>query len=199
MKDKKSINWKKEALQWAGIIGIVALLYVTGWHKPISATLQRAILWTGIIQADTELPESEQIEADYNMPLVTLDGESTNLSRFKGKVVFLNYWATWCPPCIAEMPSIQELYQTYKDNPDVAFVMINLDEDVQKARNFLRDNKYAFNSYRLNGITPVAFRSSIIPTTFVIDKEGMIVVKKRGMANYNTIKFRSFFKSLLNN
>ncbi|MDZ7716594.1 MAG: TlpA disulfide reductase family protein [Balneolaceae bacterium] len=199
MKESKGINWKKEALNWAGIIGIIALLYVTGWHKPISATLQRAILWTGIIQADTELPESEQTKVDYNMPLVTLDGKKANLNQFRGKVIFLNYWATWCPPCIAEMPSIQELYETYKQNPDVAFVMINLDENVEKAKSFLENKKYTFGSYRRNGRTPPVFRSSIIPTTFVISKEGKLVAKKRGMANYNTVKFRSFFKSLLNN
>ena len=199
MTEKKSISWKKEVLQWGGLAAIVGILYFTGWHTQVSGFLQRGILWTGFIQANTELAESEQVEVDYDMPLITLDGERTNLEEFKGKVVFLNFWATWCPPCIAEMPSIQKVYESYAGNNDIAFIMINLDEDIQKARDYLENNGYSFGSYQLNGGTPLAFRSSIIPTTFVVNKEGILVVKKRGMANYNTDAFRSFIDTLLEN
>ena len=199
MSEKKNINWKKEVLQWGGLAAIIGILYVTGWHTQVSGFIQRGVLWTGLIQADTELPESEQVRVDYDMPLVTLEGRHANLKEFKGKVIFLNFWATWCPPCIAEMPNIQKLYNAYHEKDDIEFVMINLDEDIEKAREFLENKGYTFGSYQLNGSTPVAFRSSIIPTTFVVDKEGMLVVKKRGMANYNTNTFHDFINTLLNN
>lgn len=198
MGNQKQSNWKKEAWQWIGIMAVIGLLYGTGWHTEISGKLQQAILWTGIIQAETELPAEEQVQVDFDMPLVTLGGQKANLIDFKGKVIFLNFWASWCPPCIAEMPSIQSLYEKYEDNESIKFVMISLDEDPEKAKGFMQNNGYTFGSYRPAGRQPAEFNSNVIPTTYVINKKGKLVIKKRGMANYNTIKFRSFFKSLAN-
>lgn len=194
---EKKRTWKREALDWIVILCIGLFVYAMGWHTEILGRMQQAILWTGIIQADTDVPSDDREVVDYDMPLVSLEGESTNLSEFKGEVIFLNYWATWCPPCIAEMPNIQSLYQEYKDKDGLTFVMVSLDEDPQKAKEFLQRKGFTFGSYQLAGRRPELFQSSVIPTTYVIGRDGRLASKKRGMANYNTDAFKNFLDQLL--
>lgn len=194
---KNKRTWKREAAEWAIMLSIGLFIYVMGWHTEVLGRLQQAVLWTGIIQPETELADSERQMVSYDMPLISLDGEHTDLSAFKGDVIFLNFWATWCPPCIAEMPNIQALYEQYKDHDAIKFVMVSLDEDPQKARQFLIDKNFTFDAYRLGGLRPEVFQSSIIPTTYVISKDGRLVSEKQGMANYNTTAFKNFLNTLL--
>jgi len=194
---KKKRTWKREVLEWVVIICVGLFIYAMGWHTEILGRLQQAVLWTGIIQADTDLETNQWEVVDYDMPLVSLGGDMTHLSEYKGKVIFLNYWATWCPPCIAEMPNIQKLYEEYKSEPGIKFVMVSLDDDSQKAKEFLQNRGFTFDAYQLAGRRPEMFQSSIIPTTYIISREGRLASKKRGMANYNTDAFKNFIDQLL--
>jgi hypothetical protein len=78
----------------------------------------------------------------------------------------------------------------------VAFVMISLDDDFQKAKDFVKKKDFTFPIYQLGSPLPEAFESSAIPTTFVLSPEGKIVVSKSGMAKYNTRKFKDFLLDL---
>lgn len=196
-KQQKSGGWKRALIEWAVMLSIFGFIYLMGWHTEVIGRLQQGLLWTGLIQADTELTDDQRAVIDYDMPLITFSGKAAYLEEFKGQVIFLNFWATWCPPCIAEMPGIQSVYEEYSGRNEIAFVMISLDEDITKARQFLEDRDYTFTGYRLNGIRPELFRSEIIPTTYVINKKGVLVAKKEGMANYNTSRFRDFLEDLL--
>lgn len=196
--ENKERTWKREILEWGGMILIGLFIYAMGWHTEILGRAQQVVLWTGIIQPETELSESKRKEINFNMPLISLSGERTNLSEFKGEVIFINFWATWCPPCIAEMPNIQALFEQYKGEPEIRFVMISLDEDPEKARRFLNSKGFTFSSYIPGGNRPEVFQSSVIPTTYVIDKNGRLASKKEGMANYNTSAFKNFLNALLN-
>lgn len=193
----KSNRWKRELIEWGIMLVIFAFIYLMGWHTEVIGRLQQGLLWTGVIQADTDLSEKERVSVDYDMPLVSLSGDRANLEDFRGKVVFLNFWATWCPPCIAEMPGIQALYEQYGHREDIAFIMVTLDEDTDKATEFLENREFTFNAYRLNGVRPEVFRSQTIPTTYVLDKDGRLVSKKEGMASYNTSRFKDFLNNLL--
>lgn len=194
---KNKRTWKREAAEWLIMLSIGLFIYAMGWHTELLGRLQQAVLWTGIIQPETELAESDRQMVSYDMPLISLDGEHTDFSRFKGDVVFLNFWATWCPPCIAEMPNIQALYEQYQENDAIKFVMVSLDEDPEKARQFLKDKGFTFDAYRLGGHLPDIFQSSVVPTTYVITKNGQLATKKQGMANYNTAAFKNFLNTLL--
>jgi thiol-disulfide isomerase/thioredoxin len=194
---KKTIRWKRELIEWGIMLSIFAFIYLMGWHTEVIGRLQQGLLWTGLIQAETELDVSDRVSVNYDMPLISLAGEPANLEDFRGKVVFLNFWATWCPPCIAEMPGIQKLYEEYGNREDMVFVMITLDEDIGKARQFLDKREFTFGAYQLSGLRPEMFRSEIIPTTYVIDKSGKLVSKKEGMASYNTSNFKQFLDRLL--
>jgi len=127
--------------------------------------------------------------------LINEEGERIPFSQFEGKVVFLNFWATWCPPCIAEMPDIQRLYEDV-DSDNIAFVLISSDDSFQKAKDFVKRKEFNFPIYQLASPLPQVYDYRAIPTTYVISPEGKIVVSKSGMAKYNTKKFKKFLSEL---
>ena len=197
VENKKTPNKFKQALkEWAVILGVFGILYITGLHTEVIGGLQRVLLSTGILRPDTEIDSGDIRKASYNMPLITLDGERTSLAEFEGKTIFLNFWATWCPPCIAEMPNIQKLYEKLETEGDIVFVMLSLDEDPEKARAFMERKEFTMPVYFLTGRQPGVYNSTVVPTTYVISPKGNIVVEKRGMAKYNTDEFRNFLLSL---
>lgn len=184
---------KKEIIEWAIFFGVIGGLYFTGWHTEVLGTLQRAILATGIIRPD--LDEDSQGVANLSFELRDLNGKLHSVSDWEGDVIFINLWATWCPPCIAEMPDINNLYRA-KGN-DVRFVMISLDDDPEKAKNFIERKGFKFPVYSLVNGLPAAFHSNSIPTTFVISRDGKIAVKRMGLAKYNTEDFKGFLDELV--
>lgn len=117
-----------------------------------------------------------------------------NLKEFKGKVIFINYWATWCPPCVAEMPSIQSLYDDYKDK--IAFVFITSDESI-KVTNFYKKHHYNLPTYNLTSAIAPEISTRSLPTTFIIDKNGKLALKEIGTANWNSSKVRQMLNDLL--
>lgn len=122
---------------------------------------------------------------DKGMPLVpdfTLKnekGESVSLSDYSGKVVILNFWASWCPPCKAEMPEFNKMNDELKESKDVILLTINLTdgqrETKEKALKFLKENNYYFPVlFDEDGIAAGIFGIQSIPTTAIIDKEGYL-------------------------
>ena len=189
---------KKEIRDWAIFAGVLLTLYFTGLHTDVAAFAQRMVLATGIANPETEIKE-EKTKAAYDFTINKLDGETLDFENLVGKVVFINFWATWCAPCIAEMPSINSLYKAYKDNPEVVFVMINVENKEDKVRKFIKKKNYSFPIYLPNASQiPRVYESKGIPTTFVIDKEGYIAYKKVGMAKYDANSFVKFIAELSN-
>ena len=195
MSRKKSA--KSEVIEWLLFIGVITFLYLTGLHTPVLGALQGLILKTGIIQPSTS--ESTNEIASYDFKLTDADGNAVDFKQFKNKTVFLNYWATWCPPCIAEMSDIDDLFAEFSDNDDIAFVLISFDKSFSTAKEYVNRKEYAVPIYRLASDLPSILESQSLPTTFVISPHGEILVKKQGMAKYNTKKFRNFLEDLSNN
>jgi len=180
-----------------GAIVIVLILKVTGAFSGISYFTNAALMKTGIMNA-TPGNESDYAEPfDYNFKIKTLTGEVIDFNQFKGKVVFINLWATWCPPCRVEMPSIQELYNGV-DKEKIQFVLLSMDrnDDLPKIVKYVEKNKYTFPVYQPNGYLPDLLQVPSIPTTFIIDKNGNVVSKKVGTTNFNTGKFKSYLEGL---
>lgn len=193
-KHRKKKSLKRELAEWAMFLGVMGILFVTGWYKDLAAGLQRVVLSTGFVQASAHKKET-QVSAAYNFKLRSLDGKVLDFAELKGKTVFLNIWATWCPPCIAEMPDIQALYkEVHSDN--IQFVMLSVDDDAQKAAKFIERKGYDFPVYTQLNSLPQVYSSRSIPTTFVISPKGKIVVTHRGMAAYNTQKFKKLLANI---
>ena len=102
-----------------------------------------------------------------------LDKKEIRLSDLKGKVAVVNFWATWCGPCVAEMPHFQKVVDRYKKQSDVVFLAISIDEDKPVVRPFLEKNRYTIPvAYDDNAAK--AFNVDGVPTTFIVDRNGVI-------------------------
>ncbi len=188
MKTKKKKSLRRELIEWGVFFGVLIFLYASGLHTTVFGGIQNLFLKTGFL-SPSMLAENEQQPASYALPLTDMEGNAVAMETLKGKVIFLNFWATWCPPCIAEMPEIAALHASVSE-ADVAFVMVSVDKDEAKLKAFLAKKKYAFPVYRLSGRIPEPYQAQSIPTTYVISPKGKIVVEKVGMGSYNTDGFR---------
>ena len=192
----KQKSFRRNLIEWGIIISVVAFLYFTGLYTDVIGKVQQLVLVTGIKQPDINIPPEKQENADYNLSLISFNNEIVHMKDYKDKVVFINFWASWCPPCRAEMPTIQDLYNKVKANKNIAFFMVTLDEDTAKARQFINQKGYTFPVYFLTGYMPGMYNSGTIPSTYLISKQGKVAVKEIGMADYNTTKFRNFISGL---
>lgn len=143
-----------------------------------------------------EKVEKREILTDYNWQLTDNDGQPFNLSQTEGKVLFINTWATWCPPCIAEMPVLQELYNKYRNNPDVVFLSATTDPKTT-VDNFMADKGYDLPVYYIQTAPPGQLASRSIPITFLIGKKGDIAIRKTGAADWNSKKVTETIDGLL--
>lgn len=184
---------KREVIEWTVLIVVVGGLYLTGWHTEVLGTLQRGLLATGLIRPDLESPVVEQM--NYNFKIRQLDGSEVHMSEFKDEVLFINLWATWCPPCIAEMPDIHDLYQAKGD--EIKFLMISLDDDSSKADRFIERKDFEFPVYTAALGLPSVLQSNSIPTTYIVSRSGEIKVTQKGLAKYDTEEFHSFLDNLV--
>lgn len=139
-------------------------------------------------------PEDTVKVSSYNWNLQRLEGEELDFNSTKDKVVFVNLWATWCPPCIAEMPSIQKLYDDYKGK--VEFVLVSNEKEAVLSK-FINKKNYTFPVYSAISESPETFSGQSIPQTFLIDKQGNIVINETGAANWNSEKVRAKIDALL--
>jgi thiol-disulfide isomerase/thioredoxin len=189
------IDWKKEIKSWGIMAAVVAFLYFTGLLPVIIGGLQSVLLSTGLIKPKIEIPDLTSQEFDYSGQFLDFERNRIQLSDYRGKTLFINLWASWCGPCRAEMPHISELYKSVKDQPDLAFLLIGLDNDIEKSRKFLDGKSWSFPtahaSYGLNE----SLQSQSIPTTLVVNPEGKITFYQEGMSNFNTDEFREFLIS----
>lgn len=119
-----------------------------------------------------------------------------SLADLEGKIVFLNFWATWCPPCLAEMPSVNKLYQQFGGDKDVVFLLIDADSDFKKSQGYMDRKKYNLPVYTFASELPKQIFSGSLPTTLVFDKKGRISYNGIGAANYAHPKFIAFIHAL---
>ncbi len=134
---------------------------------------------------------------DYDWPLRQLDGGSTTLSAFKDKVVFVHFWATWCRPwCVAELPGIQSLYDSLR-HEGIDFLLISEDKDENTLRRFLNEKRFSFPVYLREKETPPVFQTSGIPATFILGRDGSVLFRHVGPAQWDDQSVRAFLRGLL--
>ena len=154
----------------------------------------RQLMVTGIFNAQIDSNRSEKT-ADFNFQ--DKHGNIATLSSLKGKVVFINFWASWCPPCRAEFPSVMSLYDKFRDDPNVFFLMTNEDDNLSAAEKFLEKEKYVLPLFRTTGKIPDVVYTGTLPTTVVLDKTGKIRYHHEGFANYGSEKFIDQIENLV--
>jgi thiol-disulfide isomerase/thioredoxin len=185
--------FKKNVFNVILITGLLIILFV----PPAKAFLLRGLMEIGLFKP--AMAEKKPIGPPLNLAAIRfsdIHGKVVDLQLQKGKVVFLNFWATWCPPCQAEMPSINKLYLQFKDDPNVVFIMVDADSELPKAQKFLDKKKYALPVYAVASNIPEQLFKGSLPTTVVFDKQGRISYNEEGAANYADKKFVAFIEQL---
>ena len=186
---KKKKSWILDII----LFGIAVLIIFTPVGKPVKIWVNKLFSFSPSVQNE----ESREKLESFDWQFADESGQPYNLNQAQGKVIFLNYWATWCPPCIAEMPSIQKLYDKYKGNPDIEFIFATTDpkETVDK---FMSDNDYQLPTFYIHSTAPAQLASNTIPITFLIGKDGSIAIRKKGSANWNSKEVIKTIDQLLN-
>lgn len=170
---------------------VIAILIIPQTRKPIQVFLNKGLALFSPSVIDSE---DRKVLDNYNWQLEDFDGNIFNYKSTKGKVVLINFWATWCPPCIAEMPNLEKLYSDYNDK--IVFLFVS-NEDKETISKFVEKNNFSFKVYRAKSKYPQEFNVRSIPRTFLIDKKGDIVIDKTGASNWNSEKVRTVIDQLL--
>tara|TARA_B100000745_G_C20135537_1_gene389215 strand:+ start:170 stop:799 length:630 start_codon:yes stop_codon:yes gene_type:complete len=147
---------------------------------------------------DPEEMEVTTIDFESNMLLFQdLEGNEFSLRNFENKVLFINYWATWCNPCLAEMPSMAELYNQYKENNNIVFLYLSK-EDADTIIDYIPkdDSLGQLPIYKVVTDDDL-FSTRGIPTTFIVNRNGEIVIKDVGSAVWNDQSVVDYLDNLL--
>ena len=181
-------NWKEKRSRWQKIGDIVfwmliIVLLIPAPRKAIMTNVNRAILHLKTPKTINAEKQERLTDLDYNWVLAWGQNEPYYFSNLRDKVIFVNFWATWCPPCVAEMPELQSLYRKYGDR--VAFVLVT-DESPDVVEGFMEKNQYLMPVLYMATNPPEALAFSGYPTTFIISKDGNIVSRKTGAVNWDS-------------
>ena len=153
--------------------------------KADSRDLDRLFGDMGVIKMVQALP--------IEFSLKDLSGQPVSPSDFRGKIVFLNFWTTWCYACRIEMSDMEKLYQKFK-NKEFEMVAVNLQEPVSQVKQFFKDHKLTFTALLdSDGEVGAHFRITAIPTTFILDKHGIIIGKVFGPRKWDGKKALALF------
>lgn len=171
---------------------VLVLLLFTPVGTYVKVKLNQAKLW--FVNPSTIEIAKREVISNFNWNLVDDEGKQINFQQMEGEVVLINFWATWCPPCIAEMPSLQELYADYGKRIKFLFVA---NDQPQKVSSFLKENGYNLPVYYAKSEVPKELYSRSIPATFLIDDQGNIVMKEIGSSNWNSQDVRKQIDELI--
>lgn len=176
--------------QWSNILfGIlVVCMLIPQTRTPIMVFVQRTLAMGPSVKKNKKTLE------DYKWRLATAQGDMISFEDAQDQVVMVNFWATWCPPCIAEMPSIQRLYDQYKD--EVAFYFVT-DESPEKVMAFMNKQGYDLPIYFPQTASPKLLEHKALPSTYILGKNGQIHIKETGAAKWDSKRVTDLLDKLL--
>lgn len=181
---------------WSTVIMIAVLILL--WVNPdAKAWVMRQMISTGLFNSKIEEKTEKSSLVPPNFSVRNENGEITETSQLRGKVIFINFWASWCPPCRAEFPSVQKFYDAYKTNQNLVFLTVNLDDELILGKNYLQKEKFTIPFLVPSSSIPKELYSGSIPTTIVLDKTGKIRMHHSGMADYSKDSFYQEIEALL--
>ena len=187
---------KRDLKKHISTIIFAAFVLVILFVPVAKAKLIQGLMEIGLFKPDVS-EDQKYTNADLSaIKFKDAKGNTLSLGDLKGKIIFLNFWATWCPPCLAEMPSINKFYEQYKNDEEVVFLMIDADSDFPKAQAYLNRKSYKFKVYTFASDIPKSIFAGSLPTTIVFDKKGRIAMNGVGAANYASKEFLTFIKKL---
>lgn len=198
MNKQTTVATINKRITWGNLVnvlffGLIVLMLV---HPPVKALLMRGLMKVGFFQPNVESNIQPTI-VPGSVSFRDSSGNVVDLASLRGKVVFINFWATWCPPCLAELPSINSLYSAFRDNKNIVFLIADADNNLQKSIPFIARHNYQLPVYEQASAIPNEICCSAIPATLVIDKKGLLVFHYEGAADYKNAKFAAYLKKLI--
>lgn len=147
---------------------------------------------------NNEAPPAAQTQVAPDFTLQALSGESVTLSQYRGKVVFLNFWATWCPPCRAELPSMQRLNEVFAGR-DFVMLAVNVEEDAAEVLpDFLKQYPHSYSVLLdVEAKAQELYNVDKFPETFIIDKQGRVVERVIGARDWSSTAMLQRFNTLV--
>lgn len=188
----------KEHLTTKNILNglFLILLLIIVFVPSAKSLVIRGVMETGLFNPKVD-QQAQLVGADLSsIKFKDAKGKVVSLADLDGKVVFINFWATWCPPCLAEMKSIHQLHQQFKNDDEVVFLLVDADHDFKKAQAYMDRKKYELPVYGFASDLPQLIFKGSLPTTVVFDKKGRLSFREEGAANYSSSKFIDFIKKL---
>jgi len=178
---------------WGGAVVIAVGVLLLAWRLPIG----RPAPTPDSPYAEMEVVRHKGAPEAPDFSLPTLEGQTVTLSALRGRVVFLNFWATWCPPCREEMPSIERLHRELKDQ-GLVVLGVDVDESPKLVAKFIEDFRLGFPVV-LDAGSHVFSRYGVrgLPTTILIDRQGRVVGAAVGPRDWASPAGRALIRSLL--
>jgi len=171
------------------LLFFIVFLLIPRASLPFKAFLQRLLL----AEPDVQLVQEKALNS-YGWTLSKPDGTRVDLIQSQEKIIFLNFWATWCPPCLAELPSIERLYADYGTQVD--FYLVSA-EDAEAVNRFASKKSRPLPVYLSSQKPPAALEYTSLPTTFLIDRDGSVLLREEGAAHWDRPVFRELLDSLI--
>ncbi len=165
---------------WPGLVVLLGVLVAAAGCEPAGAGVAPGTA------AAAAAPVIGQPAPDFALP--DLEGNTVRLSDFRGKTVFVNFWATWCPPCRAELPEMERLYRKYRDR-GVVILGVDIREASLVVQAFVQEGGFSW-TFLLDGTGMVASRYRVagIPASFFVDAQGIIRATHTGAMNFQTME-----------
>lgn len=190
------LNYIRTNISNLVFILFIAMLFFSTDARTV---LIRGLMFTGLFnaQVSANIEKSNphrSIAAD--MTFRSEDGQLINLSENRGKVFFINFWASWCPPCRAEMPSINILSSKIKNKDKIEFIMVDVDNKMQASVKFMKKHGYNLKVYTSESPISEQIFNGKLPTTVIIGPDGIIEFHHTGMADYNNKEMINFLNTL---
>lgn len=135
------------------------------------------------------------VDSEDDLIFIQEDGKKISLSDLKGKIVFINFWATWCRPCIEEMPSIQSLKNKFK-NDEIVFIMLNIESNLSKAKKFMKQRNLDLPVHIAGSKIPSSLFKNVVPTTLIYNKQGKLEANIQGMRDFGEDEIYQALKEL---
>lgn len=180
------------------ISGIAMVLLLLFFFTPVGDWVKGVANEKSLAGPNTEKPVHDFSLNDEELA-VSLKGynraSDANLADFRGDVVFLNFWGSWCQPCVEEMPSIQKLYETHQKN--VRFVLIAMMDKPEKFEPFLLENDYTMPVYEASSLIPKVLMPRVYPTTYIINRKGEVVMKEISTKDWNSLEINQLMYQLI--
>ena len=201
-KFKKFVNYLKNYYRKKSKFSIASDIFFLLFILLILIPSTRVEVVSIFIRLTSLAPSEMNSEDQFIIPedtktwsITDMNGKQISLSiLMDDKPVFINFWATWCPPCVAELPGIAELYSKYGDQ--VNFVLVS-NESVSTVLSFAKKRQLTELPFFQYTDVPAAFYSESIPTTFLLNKNGQVILSKKGAARWNSDQMNQIIDQLL--